>query len=75
MRAIRLELYGERGGPLLAETLNLLPRTWANYEAGVMIPAEVILRFIEVTEANPGWLLNGSGDRYTTSRAMMSRSF
>ncbi len=28
------------------------------------IPAEVILQFIEITEANPHWLLTGDGPRY-----------
>ena len=28
--AVRVELYGEHGGPLLAEALRLPFRTWAN---------------------------------------------
>jgi hypothetical protein len=64
IREIREELYGEHGGPLLAEALQLPFRTWHNYEAGCTIPAHSILRFIEVTEANPHWLLTGEGDRY-----------
>jgi hypothetical protein len=58
---IRRELFGEHGGPLLAEALGVPYRTWMNYEAGVTIPAPVILRFIEVCGASPGWLLTGEG--------------
>lgn len=61
---VRRELYGEHGGPLLAEDLRLPFRTWANFEAGCTIPAQVILRFIEVTRADPHWLLTGAGPRY-----------
>src|SRR5262245_9293469 len=65
VREIRLEQYGEHGGPLLADALGLPFRTWWNYEAGVTIPAPVILRFIEVTGASPEWLLRGEGEKYT----------
>ncbi len=62
---IRRELFGDCGGPLLADILRLPPRTWFNYEAGVAIPATVILRLIEVTGVSPHWLLTGRGPRYT----------
>jgi methionyl-tRNA formyltransferase len=52
------------GVPLLAEALGVPTRTWLNYEAGVMIPAPTILRFLELTGANPAWLLNGVGERF-----------
>jgi hypothetical protein len=64
IREIREELYGEHGGPLLAAALELPYRTWHNYEGGCTIPAHSILRFIEVTDAHPHWLLTGEGDRY-----------
>jgi hypothetical protein len=64
IREIRQELYGEHGGPLLAEELNIPFRTWHNYEAGCTIPAHSILRFIEVTDAHPHWLLTGEGEKY-----------
>src|SRR5262245_55513445 len=64
VREIRLELFGENGGPLLAEALGLPCRTWMNYEAGVTIPAAVILRFIEVCGASPHWLLTGEGQPF-----------
>jgi hypothetical protein len=65
IREIRLDLFGEQGGPLLAAELGLPPRTWANYEAGVTVPASVILRFIDATGTNPQWLLTGEGRRYS----------
>jgi hypothetical protein len=64
VRLVRIDLFGDEGGESLAGKLDLPPETWANYEGGVAIPAEVILRFIEVTLANPAWLLNGSGAKY-----------
>jgi hypothetical protein len=62
---IRWELYGEHGGPLLAEALRIPFRTLYNYENGCTIPAQTILRFIEVTGVDPHWLLTGRGERYT----------
>ncbi len=67
IREVRLELYGENGGPLLAEALQVPFRTWLNYEKGCTIPATSILRFIELTRTNPHWLLTGCGDKYSTS--------
>jgi hypothetical protein len=65
VREVREERFGTHGGPLLAEALDIPSRTWVNYEAGVVIPAVIILRFIEVTGANPLWLSTGEGERYT----------
>lgn len=64
VRAIRGELFGEHGVPLLAESLNLPSRTWLNYEAGCTIPAEILLHFIAITAAHPYWLLTGCGDKF-----------
>lgn len=69
VREVRTELYGENGGPLLAEALELPYRTWLGYEAGEMIPSEAILRFIELTGTNPHWLLTGEGLKYLASDA------
>jgi hypothetical protein len=63
LRDVRLAMYGEHGGPLLAEALKIPARTWANYESGVTIPGLVLLRFIAMTEVEPHWLLNGEGQR------------
>ena len=68
VREIRRQVFGERGGPRLAEALGLPDRTWRNYEAGVTIPAPVILRFIEVCGASPHWLLTGEGEPLVEAR-------
>jgi hypothetical protein len=62
---IRVELYGENGGPMLAEALQLPFRTWANYESGIVMPALVMLRFIVLTGACPHWLLTGELPQYS----------
>lgn len=67
VRQVRLDLYGVHGGPLLASKLGLPFRTWMNYEAGCTIPAQVILKFIEVTRSDPHWLLSGEGERFLVS--------
>ena len=63
-REIRVALYGENGGPLLAEALGIPFRTLHNYETGCTIPAHSILRFIELTRVHPHWLLTGHGSRF-----------
>ncbi|QEH34137.1 hypothetical protein OJF2_26720 [Aquisphaera giovannonii] len=69
VREIREDLYGEHGGPLMAEALQIPFRTWLNYENGCTIPAPSILRFIEHTQANPHWLLTGRGPKYQIAAA------
>ena len=64
VREVREDLFGTHGGPMLASALDLPFRTWHNYETGCTIPAQTILRFIEVTDAEPHWLLTGEGDKY-----------
>jgi hypothetical protein len=64
VREIRIALYGINGGPLLAEALKIPFRTLHNYESGCTIPAQTILRLIEVTGAHPHWLLTGRGERF-----------
>ena len=64
LRAVRRDLYGEHGGPLLAEALEIPVRTWVRYESGAPIPSLVLLRLIEVAGVEPRWLLTGEGQRY-----------
>lgn len=72
---LRLELFGERGGPEMARRLGIPVRTWYNYEGGVTVPAEVVLKIIELTAVEPGWLLNGKGPKFrSASRADRSDS-
>lgn len=67
LRAVRIEIFGDRGGPELARQLEIPNRTWYNYEIGVTVPAEILLRFIEVTSVEPRWLLHGEGPKYRTA--------
>lgn len=69
LRSLRNEFYGERGGPDLARTLGIPVRTWYNYENGVTVPAEIILRIVELTSVEPVWLLRGEGAKFRTSAA------
>jgi hypothetical protein len=64
LEEVRVELFGDRGAPDLAGLLGIPTDTWYNFEMGVTIPAEVILRFIEVTSVEPKWLLSGQGEKY-----------
>lgn len=64
LREIRRELFGDQGGPELARRLNLPARTWYNYETGVTVPAEVLLRFLVETRAEPAFVLTGKGPMY-----------
>jgi hypothetical protein len=64
LKMVRVELFGEHGGPELARRLGIPGRTWYNYEVGVTVPAEVVLRFIDLTAVEPKWLLAGQGDKY-----------
>mgnify|MGYP001048333568 CR=1 FL=1 len=61
---LRLELFGERGGPEMARRLGIPVRTWYNYEGGVTVPAEVVLKIIELTAVEPTWLLRGKGPKF-----------
>ena len=38
--------------------------TWLNYESGVTMPAETLLKFIVETNVDPHWLLTGKGSMY-----------
>jgi hypothetical protein len=64
VRQVREEIHGEQGAFLMAEALGLPERTWLNDERVVTMPARVLLGFIEVTHADPHWLLTGEGAKY-----------
>ena len=63
VREVREDLYGEGGAAALAAALDLPEETWLNYERGVTMPADVLLGFIDLTGADPHWLLTGDGER------------
>lgn len=67
LATLRLELFGERGGPEMARRLGIPVRTWYNYEGGVTVPAEVVLKIIELTSVEPVWLLHGKGPKFRQS--------
>jgi Peptidase S24-like len=69
LAGLRSELFGERGGPEMARRLGIPVRTWYNYEAGVTVPAEVILKIIELTAIEPSWLLHGKGPKFRQGAA------
>ena len=64
LASLRLELFGDRGGPEMARRLGIPVRTWYNYEGGVTVPAEVVLKIIELTSVEPTWLLHGRGPKF-----------
>jgi hypothetical protein len=66
LRLIRSEIFGEHGGPKLADQLMVPSRTWSNYESGVTIPGEILLRFLAITDTEPLWLLGGEGPKHRT---------
>jgi hypothetical protein len=68
LAALRSELYGDRGGPEMARRLGIPVRTWYNYEGGVTVPAEVILKIIELTSVEAVWLLHGEGPKFRSAR-------
>ncbi len=67
LRELRTEFYGERGGPDLARTLGIPVRTWYNYENGVTVPAEIMLRVVELTSVEPVWLLRGEAPKFRST--------
>ncbi len=69
LTSLRSELFGERGGPEMARRLAIPVRTWYNYEGGVTVPAEVILKIIELTSVEAVWLLHGEGPKFRHGRA------
>ena len=68
-----MEMFGEDGAVEVARRLMIPAGTWHNYERGVTVPAEVILRFIDVTSVDPRWLLFGLGEKYRNESARIGR--
>jgi hypothetical protein len=52
----------------MARRLGIPVRTWYNYEGGVTVPAEVILKIIELTSVEAVWLLHGEGPKFRNSK-------
>jgi hypothetical protein len=66
---LRIEMFGTRGGPELARRLGIPTRTWYNYEGGITVPGEIILKIIETTSVEPMWLLHGKGPKFANVRS------
>ncbi len=67
VRQVRVERFGEHSVRELASRLEIPPQTWANFENGVIIPGELILAFLLLTDAEPMWLLRGEGPRFRSA--------
>lgn len=65
IRAIREEVFGAEGCALAAQAVDVPCRTWMNYEAGVVMPGTILLRFIAISGAEPKWLHTGEGPRFS----------
>jgi hypothetical protein len=68
LRKVRIEVFGEDGVEDLASQLGIPPETWRHYEAGVTLPAEVLLAFIELAGVELTWLSAGVGIRFRPKR-------
>jgi hypothetical protein len=64
LRDVREDMYGEHGAQFMADALGIPLRTWMNYEAGVVMPAKIVLQVIDTIHVNPSWLLTGRGEKY-----------
>jgi hypothetical protein len=70
LRQIREEVYGDDGVAELSAQLGISTQTWLNYEdLGELAPAQILLRFLELTGADALWLLKGEGERYRRGRS------
>ena len=68
MRAIRLELFGPDGLRVAGQSSRRFRKQHWQMEINGPIAGHFILGFIEVTGANPSWLLRGAGERYQEMR-------
>lgn len=64
LRQVRIARYGPDSGDRLSRLLGVPAATWGNCEAGVLLPGELLLRFLVLTGAEPRWLLSGEGPMF-----------
>ena len=69
---VRRDLFGDEGIPAIADALQLPHRTWMNYEEGVVMPATVLLCFLDLTKVEPHWLLTGRGPKYQGPKGLFT---
>jgi hypothetical protein len=72
LKLTRIDRYGEDGARQLASQLGIPVETWFNYERGVTMPAEILLKFIDLTCVNPHWLAMGQGDQFLSDQPSQS---
>ncbi len=67
VRKIRTDRFGATAEAVtdVARSLGIPARTWMNYEQGVTMPAEIMLRLIDLTGVDYRWLLTGEGEMYS----------
>ena len=65
---VRRDPCGEAGLPAPVDALDLPRRTRMNDEAGVVMPATVLLRFLVLTTVHPHWLPTGEGPQVSGPR-------
>jgi hypothetical protein len=52
----------------MARRLGIPARTWYNYEHGVTVPADIILKIMVLTSVEAKWLLLGQGPKFGHAR-------
>lgn len=72
IRRVRMEQFSARGGPELARHLGIPRQSLDDYELGVTVPAEVVLKLLEDAAVEPRWLLTGEGSPYRDQPAEAS---
>jgi hypothetical protein len=65
IRAIRIDRFGDDGASVLASLMGITEGKLTRMEINGPIPGHLILAFIVVTDASPGWLLTGAGEWYS----------
>lgn len=68
LAVLREQRHGPRGRSAMAEDLDVTAKNWWNWERGRAMPGEVLLRLLELTGAEPLWVLHGGGPRYRGAR-------
>jgi hypothetical protein len=68
LREVREDLYGEHGSQFMADAFNVPLQTWLNYEFGVMVPTEIVLKVQVLASVSARWLLTGEGEKYDRTR-------
>ena len=53
----------------MAKSLGIAPSTWKNYEEDITVPSdELIIKFCDLYNVNPHWLMTNYGDMYKETK-------